>query len=318
MHDSPSSEVPMRSSGRSAPPLAILGCGNMGRAIVVGGINAGIVDPAVTVVAEPDAGQRAKLAEALSRSQLPRVRTVATAAEAMAVLMQIEESAGPGQILLAIKPQMLPELAADFCAAPGVGASGRIVISILAGTPGAKVRGALSPSGAGFGGGRGEAGEGVRVVRAMPNLPAAIGRSTTAVCLSAGAAAGDEAFALRLFRGVGREVIPIAEELMDAFTAVAGSGPAYLFYVAEAMVEAGVRLGFDRGVALRAVRETLAGAATMLADATEEPAELRAAVTSRGGTTQAATAVLDGAGVQGKFVEAITAARDRGGELARL
>jgi pyrroline-5-carboxylate reductase len=290
------------------PPLAVMGCGNMGRAIVIGGINAGILDAARIVIGEPDAGQRAKLAESLSRAGAGRVLTLTSAAEAAARLAELDRSVGAGQgpsqsgqVLLAIKPQMLETLAAEV----GPSLADRVVISILAGTPGEKLRAALS----------------ARIVRAMPNLPASIGRSTTAVCLSSNARPGDDTFAQRIFRGVGREVVAIDENLMNAFTALAGSGPAYVFYLAEAMAEAGVRMGFDRATALRIVRETIDGSGALLGTSTEDPGTLRQAVTSKGGTTEAALKHLNsaiGGGVASVWVEAIQAARDRGEELGRL
>src|SRR5690606_13250813 len=154
------------------------------------------------------------------------------------------------------------------------------------------------------------------VVRAMPNLPARIRQGATAICLGDGAAPGDDDFALALFRGIGPLVLRIDESLMDAFTAVAGSGPAYLFYLAEAMTRAATELGFDAPAAREIVKATLAGSASLLAQSSESPADLRAAVTSKGGTTEAATTVLDNAGVMNAIVRAITAARDRGRELA--
>src|SRR5690606_30719943 len=126
----------------------------------------------------------------------------------------------------------------------------------------------------------------------------------------------DAAFARTLFGAVG-ETVDLDEALMDAFTAVAGSGPAYLFYLAEAMARAAEGVGFDAATADRLVRATIVGAAGLLdADRGRPASELRALVTSRGGTTAAATQRLDDAGVAEAFERAIVAARDRGRELA--
>lgn len=111
-------------------------------------------------------------------------------------------------------------------------------------------------------------------------------------------------------------VVTIEESLMDAFTAVAGSGPAYVF-LAEAMIQASVRLGFDEPTARDIVRETIAGEGNLLAESAEAPEKLRAAVTSKGGTTEAACKKLDEAGVMPALVEAIRAARDRGREFGK-
>jgi len=276
-----------------AVPLAIIGGGHMGGALARGGVASGALDRGLLMVAEPDDARRAALAAA-------GIPACATAPDALGWLRVADRGSAEGQVLLAVKPQMLAAAAAEL--APTMAGAPRIVISILAGTPSAKVRAAL--------------GDAARVVRAMPNLPVSVGLGVTAVARGAGAAEGDEAFAERLFGAVG-EVIAIDEAMMDAFTGVAGSGPAYVFYLAEAMVEAAVGLGFDRSAALLMVRGTVTGAAALLAERAAEPGDLRAAVTSRGGTTAAAIGVLDAAGVGGHIAAAIRAARDRGAELGR-
>jgi len=174
-------------------------------------------------------------------------------------------------------------------------------VSILAGTPSTKVRAAL--------------GDCVRVVRAMPNLAARIGQGATAVCAGAGAREEDAEAPVRLFRGVGPVVVLLEEPLFDAFTALAGSGPAYVCYLAEAMERAAARMGLDAETAGVVVRQVLSGAAGLLHEPGAGAAGLRAAVTSRGGTTEAAVRVLDEAGVMAAIERAIVAARDRGREL---
>ncbi len=258
----------------------------MAEAILRGAMRAGALSPADVVVAEPDAARRA-IVGALGVAACER------ASEAMA-------RAGAGsQMLLAVKPQSLGAVGAEL----GAGSPEGVVISILAGGASERVRAAM--------GGK------ARVVRVMPNLPAQIGLGVSAVCLGAGAAPGDDAFARRLFAGVG-EVVGIDESLMDAFTALAGSGPAYLFYLAEAMRKAGQAMGFDEATADRVTRSVLAGSAALLAQSPERSAEAwRAAVTSKGGTTETACRALDGAGVMDAFVRAIVAARDRGAALAK-
>lgn len=276
------------------PPWAIIGGGNMARAIIEGGTAAGLIEPARVVVAEPDGPKRARL-EALGYT------AVASASEALFRLRGLEQGGVRGQLLLAVKPQSLAAVGEEI--GPALSADSRVVVTILAGTPGRKVRAAL--------GGR------VAVVRAMPNLPASIRLGATAVCLSDGSQPGDEAAAEALFRGIGPLVIRIDEGLMDAFTALAGSGPAYVCYLAEAMIRAGIEMGFDPGTAAEIARATIAGAGTLIGSAGGDPSELRSAVTSKGGTTAAAVAVLEAQGVMDSIVRAITAARDRGRELAR-
>lgn len=271
-------------------PLAVIGGGNMARAILGGASEAGLVRGRC-VVAEPVEDKRADFELA-----------VPSAAEAIAWVREREPAPGAGQVLLAVKPQMLDAVAGEIAPVLAGEDPGRVVITILAGTPSAKVRAALGGT--------------ARVVRAMPNTPARIGRGITAVCLGDGARQGDDAFAKLLFAGVGR-VVDLPESLLDAFTAVAGSGPAYVFYLVEAMVEAACELGFEREQATAIVRETVSGAGELMRSSPEAPRALRAAVTSKGGTTAAATEVLDQAGVMDHVIRAIHAARHRGTELAK-
>jgi pyrroline-5-carboxylate reductase len=276
-----------------AEPIGVIGGGNIAQAILRGAIDAGVIDPRSVAVADPDSAKR-DVFRALG------VRGHKQGAEVMAWLSQAEERPGAGSVLLAVKPQSLEQVAREI--GPLLGPTRRVVLSLLAGTPTAKVRALL--------------GESAAVVRIMPNIGVGVKRSTTAVARGAGAEPGDEARAVEIFTALGR-VVTIEEFMMDAFTAVAGSGPAYLFYVAEAMTKAAMTVGFDRDTAGWIVRWTLTGAAALL-DATDQPPEtLRAAVTSKGGTTAAATAVLDEAQVMETFVRAILAARDRGRQLAR-
>ncbi|USN98347.1 MAG: pyrroline-5-carboxylate reductase [Phycisphaeraceae bacterium] len=272
------------------PPVAFIGGGNMSSAIVRGASAAGALDESRCVIAEPDAVKRASF-----RVGVP------SALEALGKLGEMENEPGEGQVFLAIKPQMLVAIA-DEIREPLAAGPSRVVVSILAGTPSAKIRSAL--------------GEAARVVRVMPNTPAQVGRGMSAICPGEGALPGDGTFAERVMNAVGR-TIRLDEDLMDAFTALSGSGPAYVFYLAEAIAKAGEAVGFTPDQALAITRQVIAGSAELLARDDRPPADLRAAVTSKGGTTAAATAVLDDALVMDAFVRAITAARDRGRELAK-
>ncbi|MDX2146773.1 MAG: pyrroline-5-carboxylate reductase [Planctomycetota bacterium] len=285
------------------PGLAMVGCGNMGRAILLAGLRQGVLDPARTVVAERDAAKRAALAKdaGLLASGGKRVRIVGTARECAAL------APAGAPMLLAIKPQMLNEVASELIPVLGswVTAGGRtpLVISILAGATSAGVRAAM--------------GGGVRVVRVMPNLPMSIGLGATAIAHAAPDVTPAEfTFARRLFESSG-VVEELPEDLIDAFTAIAGSGPAYAFFLAEAMIAGAIALGVEPQAADRIVRQTLRGSAEMLSRAGESPEQLRLAVTSKGGTTAAAIAVLEAQGVMGTWVAALRAARDRGKELGR-
>lgn len=265
--------------------LVVMGGGNMARAIIRGTISARVIHPDNIVVCEPESPKRALL-ETLG--------VWATASHAQAM----ERLAPGGRVLLAVKPQSLSALAEQI--RPLI-ASGRLVISILAGVRIETIESALGLS-------KG------RVIRAMPNLPASVQLGMTALAVPTDTTSGDAAFVDSLFGAVGKTV-RVSEELLDAFTALSGSGPAYVFYLAEAMEKAAVRAGFAPPEAGQIVRQTLLGASTLLAGSAEAPAALRAAVTSKGGTTEAAVSVLEREGVMGAVVDAILAARDRGRAL---
>ncbi len=283
------------------PFLAIIGGGNMGKAILSGGVNAKLLTPSRVCVAEHDDTRRARIA-ALG------VKVVPDAREALAWLGKSAPIPAEGQVLLAIKPQSLSTLAAE-CGAQPTGetlphpCAGRIIISILAGITSERIHREL--------------GGDCNVIRAMPNLPASIGKGATALCVGKGATDADTAFAELLFKGVGSLVLRIEERLMDAFTALAGSGPAYVFYLAQAMIQAGIDLGFTLEQSTSITRATIAGSGLLLEQSSQSPTDLRAAVTSKGGTTQAATEVLDEAGVTKTFIAAIQAAEARGRDLGR-
>lgn len=283
-----------------AVPLLVVGGGNMSSAILRGGISGGVIDPSRVFVIEPDASRHEVLGSI-------GVRVSAIASEGIAWLTSFDargdapDAANTAQVVLCIKPQMLRQAAGDIRSAFD---TPRVVVSILAGTPSEVVRQSLGAT--------------ARVVRAMPNLAASIGEGVTAICLGDGARDGDDTAACRIFEGVGPIVMRLDESRFDAFTALAGSGPAYLFYLAQCMIEGGVRAGLSDEQSRDATIQALAGAAMLMARSDQAPEVLRAAVTSKGGTTAAAVAVLDQRGVMCAIADAIVAGAARGGELARL
>jgi pyrroline-5-carboxylate reductase len=280
----------------STPPLLFVGGGNMCRAIVEGGIAAGVVRPNSVIVCEIDDAKRAEWTA-------KNVAAVSNVGEGMRLLAARESTAGAGHVLLAVKPQMVDGAAAALRASLDTGGVARTVVSILAGTRTEMLERLL--------GGR------ARVVRVMPNTPAQIRMGCSAVALGRSASTGDDAFTRTLFAALGR-VVSLEERLFDAFTAVAGSGPAYVFYLAEAMTKAAVEQGIHEADADAIVRSVLHGSAALLAGETNKPAaDLRAAVTSKGGTTAAAIAVMDAKGVMTAMSEAIAAGTKRGAELSR-
>jgi pyrroline-5-carboxylate reductase len=152
------------------------------------------------------------------------------------------------------------------------------------------------------------------VVRAMPNTPAVLGAGASAVAGGTHAGPDDLAWARSVLGSVG-EVVEVPERLLDAVTGLSGSGPAYVFLVAEAMIEGGVVAGLPRDVSVQLTIATLLGSARLLAESGETPETLRAQVTSPGGTTAAGLRSLEAAGVRSAFIEAIAAATERSREL---
>jgi pyrroline-5-carboxylate reductase len=201
-------------------------------------------------------------------------------------------------IVLAVKPQIMHALLAEI--APALTAR-HLVISIAAGIPLA----ALEPHISG------------RVIRAMPNTPALVGQGVTAICGGTHATEADYATAETLLAGAGM-VVRVQEADMDAVTAVSGSGPAYVFYLMEAMTEAADRLGLAPAVARDLIVQTVAGAAALVRQTGTDPATLRARVTSKGGTTAAAIAVMDEEDVHDHLVTAILSADQRARELSAI
>lgn len=277
----------------TAGPWLFVGAGNMGRAIAAGALRAGALQPVEVGAVDPTA-----------QAGEPFGRVMRSVEEGAAWLAERPDAG----LMLAVKPQMFAEVAGQWASAPGAngGLAGRLVVSIMAGTTAATVARGLSGNGT----------RAPRVVRVMPNTPIGLGLGMSAVSAGPNAGEADLARVERLF-GASGKTMRIDEGLMDAFTALAGSGPAYVFYLAEAMVEAAEQLGFDRERALTIVRQTVCGAGELLRHAPETPRALRSAVTSKGGTTAAATGVLDESGVHDAVVRAVHAARHRGAELGR-
>ena len=157
-------------------------------------------------------------------------------------------------------------------------------------------------------------GTGVPVVRAMPNTPALVGAGAAAIAGGTSAGKDDLAWAESVLGAVGT-VVRVSEPLLDAVTGLSGSGPAYVFLVAEALIEAGVLVGLPRPTAETLAIQTLLGSARLLAEGDDGPAALRAAVTSPGGTTAAGLRELERNGVRSALIEAVAAATERSREL---
>lgn len=262
--------------------IAFIGAGNMAEAIVRGLLERGGMNAQQLTVADPEPARRLYFQQEFGISAATDNREAAGSANV---------------VILAVKPQQMAGVLAELRALPAE----RLWISIAAGISSATIEQGLG---------------GARVVRVMPNTPALVGRGVSALCRGSRASPQDLASASALFAPVGA-VLEVDEFQMDAVTAVSGSGPAYVFYLMEAMLAQSAAMGISPETARELVYGTIAGAAALASTSTDTPAQLRARVTSKGGTTASAIAVLDGAGVQDAIRHAIAAARDRSAELSR-
>jgi pyrroline-5-carboxylate reductase len=258
--------------------LAIVGGGNMGTALAGGLVASGWAPAGELLVVEPLAGRRDALA-----TELPGVRVTAAL-----------EDAAEGAVI-AVKPGDVPA-AAHAIAAAGT----RRVLSIAAGVRTAAIETALGTDAA--------------VVRAMPNTPALVRQGVAAIAAGRRAGAADLDWAESILGAVGT-VVRVAEDDLDAVTGLSGSGPAYVFLMAEALIDAGVAVGLDRDVSVALTTQLLVGSAALLSRTGEAPHELRERVTSPGGTTAAGLRVLDAAGVRDALRSAVVAATERSREL---
>lgn len=203
-------------------------------------------------------------------------------------------------ILLAVKPQMMQNVLAEI--GPHLRSS-QLVVSIAAGIPIQRIEKMCSAK--------------VPVVRVMPNTPALISEGAAGVARGKWATPAHEKKVIQIFKAVGT-ALAVPEKLMDAVTALSGSGPAYVFYLAEAMKAAGVQNGLSAEQADQLVRQTLKGASLLLSQSSESAEVLRQRVTSPGGTTERAIQFLDTQHVKKSFQQAIRAARQRAQELSRI
>ena len=264
-------------------PLVLVGAGKMGGALLSGWLDGGLGTDAVRVV---DPAPSAELVALLDNAGAAVASPEPPAATTAAVLV------------LAVKPQQIAGLLPTLRDLVG---ADTVALSIAAGTRLQTLTEGLGTD---------------RVIRAMPNTPAQIGMGVTVAVGAAGIGAADRDMATTLLSSVG-DVEWIGDEaLMDAVTAVSGSGPAYVFLLAECLAEAGVDSGLDPELARRLADATVAGAGGLIAASNDPPSTLRLNVTSPGGTTAAALEVLQSSGGLGELMKkAVAAAKKRAGEL---
>jgi pyrroline-5-carboxylate reductase len=262
-----------------APKLVVVGGGRMGSALLAGLISGGWAPVEDLAVSEPDEGQRQKLS-----GDHPG-------------LLVAEGPVAADAAVLAVKPDVA-EAVARTLAAVGI----TRVLSIVAGLSTARLEAALQPGGV--------------VVRSMPNTPALIGAGVSGMSGGSAATAADLDWAEGILGTVG-SVVRLPERHLDAVTGLSGSGPAYVFLMAEALIDAGVTAGLSREVSRQLVVGTVLGSARMMAETGADPGDLRAGVTSPGGTTAAAVRTLEFKAVRSAFIEAVAAATERSRQLGR-
>jgi pyrroline-5-carboxylate reductase len=264
-------------------PIVLIGAGNMGGAMAMGWVKSGIAgDQIIAADPNPPEAMKLRLGEA-------GIRFAASAPEGVTAAV----------IFVAVKPQVMDQVLPAYKSLIG---EDTIVVSIAAGKTLAFLETHLGSA---------------PMVRAMPNTPAMIGRGVTGAFANGRVTDAQRALVHALLEVSGPVEWVETEALIDAVTAVSGSGPAYVFYLAECMAEAGRKLGLPADLAMRLARATVSGAGELLHQSPDEAAQLRKNVTSPGGTTAAALAVLMADdGMQPIFDSAVKAARDRAEELA--
>ena len=265
-------------------PIVLVGGGRMGGALAAGWLR-GPLDAAQLTIVEPDDSVAERL------TPLGAVRVQAPAA--------LPRALTPKAIVFAVKPQVMADVVPQYA---GVGGADCVHLSIAAGWPSALLERDLGP---------------VPIVRAMPNTPAAIGEGMTVAWANPAADRDQRALCEGLLQAVGAVAWIEDETLMDAVTAVSGSGPAYVFLLAECLAEAAVAAGLPADLARLLAERTVSGAGALLAQAPDDAAQLRRNVTSPGGTTEAALSVLMGTdGLSPLMTRAVRAATERSRALA--
>jgi pyrroline-5-carboxylate reductase len=269
------------------PTIAFIGAGNMAEAIARGILRATLYQRSDVFAADPNPDRQRLFIEDL------RVTCTADAKDA---------AANADVIILAVKPFIMSQALTQIAPALKPNA---VIISIAAGISCAFIEKELAQSG-----------NKPRVIRVMPNTPMLAGKGMSALALGANASEQDLITAERIFSAAGKTV-RVPEASMDAVTAVSGSGPAYIFYLTEALAKAGVAAGLTELQAGQLARETVIGAAALLAQSKDSPEDLRRKVTTPNGTTQAAIETMQAGDFEGLMTKAIAAAAKRAKELGK-
>lgn len=273
--------------------IGFIGAGNMAEAIARGLLRQAVYQPSDIRATDPNPERQRLFNDELGIACSEECSKAAAASDI---------------VILAVKPFVMAEALQQVGPMMKAGA---LVISIAAGISSKFIEEALSPNA-----GAVVPGGGVRVVRVMPNTPMLVGKGMSAIARGRFASEHDLIAAERIF-SAGGATVRIPEELMDAVTAVSGSGPAYIFFMTEALTQAGVAAGLTEAQAGQLARQTVVGAAELLAQSKDTPAELRRKVTTPKGTTQAAIETMQGGDFVGLMTRAVAAAAKRAKELGR-
>lgn len=267
--------------------FAIIGCGNMGRALLRGILKAGLAAPGEIVVTARSESRRKAASAEFSVASTDDNRSAAQGAET---------------VILAVKPQNLAAVARDL---KGALRPGTLVISVLAG----KTTDAIAAL---LGGKRAK----LAVIRVMPNIPVMVDAGCSPYARGAAVTDAQAATAARMLGAVG-DTLEVAEIHMDTVTGLSGSGPAYVYMMIEALADGGVKMGLPRDIATRLAAQTVHGAALVVKETGLHPAVLRDQVTTPGGTAIAATSDLEGRGLRPMLISAVVTATERSRELSR-
>jgi pyrroline-5-carboxylate reductase len=270
--------------------IAFLGCGSMNEAILGGLLEAG-TDPADVVATVRRAVRASELAE--------RYHGITAIAGEEEPDNNRQATKGSAVVILGVKPVGITDLAREI--SPALSPD-TVVVSVAAAVSIAQLEAALPP--------------GQPVIRTMPNTPAKLGRGVVSVSPGTHCTPEQLQKVKEILKGAGT-VVEVPEEQVDALSAISGSGPAYAFYLAEAMASAGEELGLDRELSLLLARETVAGAGLMLAEPGADPSALRRAVTSPNGTTERAIATFDEQGIPAIIAAGARAAANRAAEITK-
>ena len=265
--------------------IGFIGSGNMAEAIIKGVIRAEVVSPKNIVSSDISEYRKRLFSDSFG---------IITTSSNLELISQSEI------IVLAIKPQGIGFLLKEIAKAVDIS---KLVISIAAGVTLKYIEDSLKADS--------------RVVRVMPNTPALIGEGVTAISPGSKATKEDLDVARNIFDAVGKTVV-VEERYMDAVTGLSGSGPAYVFLIIDALIDAGVKVGLDRDTAKTLAVQTVFGSAKMVLETGENPAQLRDRVTSPGGTTIAGLHVMEAGRLRSVIIDAVEAAANRSKELGNM